>query len=168
MDTIQVDVKMQAKYIYDLLLFHTYSQLSGFLINVLGLAVIVLGGLMLGTDQIRLYQAFIYVLAGILFLSYTPFTLKQKAKKLMRSERYQEEIRYEFDQGGIHECFKNGLENTYAWDTVEKAIATPKDIAFYVGGTEALIVPKECFGTNFMPVMKLIVQNLTRDKIYIR
>ena len=49
-----------------------------------------------------------------------------------------------------------------------KKLLLPKDIAFYVGNDEALILPKEDFKENFMPVMKMIVQNVKRDKIYIR
>lgn len=38
---VYVKVRMKAEFIYDLLLFHTYSELSGFLVNLLGLAVII-------------------------------------------------------------------------------------------------------------------------------
>lgn len=162
-----VDVKMKAEYIYDLLLFHTYSKLSGFLINVLGLAVIITGGLMLGIDKIQLTQALLYVAAGILFLSYTPFTLKRRAKQLVKAPQYQSKIAYGFDETGIKEEVSDKV-NHYTWSQVEKAISTPKDIAFYVGKEEALILPKESFGENFFPVMKLIADNITRDKIYIR
>lgn len=164
---MKIIVKMKKEFIYDLLLFHTYSKFSGFLINVLGLAIILTGGLMLKIDEINLNQALLYVLAGIIFLSYTPFTLKMKAKKMMKEERYQSEIAYAFNEEGINEELL-GKTNNYAWSQVEKAISTPKDIAFYVGKEEALILPKESFGDNFMVVMKLIAENVTRDKIYIR
>lgn len=164
---MKIIVKMKNEFIYDLLLFHTYSKLSGFLINVLGLAVIITGGLLLGINEIKLSQAILYILAGFLFLSYTPFTLKMKAKQMMEEDRYQSEIAYAFNEEGINEELL-GKTNSYAWSQVEKAISTPKDIAFYVGKEEALIVPKESFGDNFMPVMKLIAENVTRDKIYIR
>ncbi|MDF2613767.1 MAG: hypothetical protein K0S71_1553 [Clostridia bacterium] len=164
---MKIIVKMKNEFIYDLLLFHTYSKFSGFLVNVLGLAIIITGGLLLGMDEIKLHQAIMYVLAGILFLSYTPFTLKMKAKKMMKEPRYESEIAYEFSEQGIDEEIL-GKTNSYTWSQVEKAISTPKDIAFYVGKEEALILPKESFGDHFMPVMKLIAENITRDKIYIR
>lgn len=86
---------------------------------------------------------------------------------MMKAPRYREEILYEFNGNGILEMVM-GKENSYLWSQVEKAISTPKDIAFYVGNEEALILPKESFGESFMPVMKLIAENVTRDKIYIR
>lgn len=162
-----VTVKMKSEFIYDLLLFHTYSKFSGFLINVLGLAVIITGGLMLGLDKIDLKQSLLYVAAGAMFLSYTPLLLKRRAKKLVKAPQYKNEIVYDFDENGIKEEISD-TTNCYAWSQVEKAISTPKNIAFYVGKEEALILPKENFGANFLPVMKLIAENLTRDKIYIR
>lgn len=77
---MKIKVKMKKEFLYDLLLFHTYSQFSGFLINVLGLAVIIAGGILLGMDKISLNKGIMYVVAGALFLSYTPFTLKSKPK----------------------------------------------------------------------------------------
>jgi hypothetical protein len=137
------------------------------MINVSGLGIIITGGLMLGMDKIQLIQALLYVAIGILFLSYTPFTLKRKAMKMIKAPQYQSEIAYGFNEEGIEEEML-GQVNHYSWSQVEKAISTPKDIAFYVGKEEALILPKESFGENFLPTMKLIAENVTRDRIYIR
>lgn len=163
---MKIIVKMKNEFIYDLLLFHTYSKFSGFLVNVLGLSVIITGGLLLGVDKIQVKQAIMYVFAGILFLSYTPFTLKRRAKQMIKAPQYHSEIIYEFNEDGINEEIL-GKINIYNWHQIEKAISTPKDIAFYVGKEDALILPKESFGDNFLPVMKLIAENVTRDKIYI-
>ena len=125
------------------------------------------GGILLGMDKIPVSRAVLYVIAGMLFLSYTPFVLKMRAKKMMKAPCYRQEISYVFSEQGISEQLQNH-ENSYSWSQVEKAISTPKDIAFYVGKEEALILPKESFGEHFMPVMKLIAEHVTRDKIYIR
>ncbi len=164
---IAVEVKMKAEYIYDLLLFHTYSKFSGFMINLVGLTVIIIGGWRLKGGEITLAQCFIYLLVAALILSFTPLTLKIRSKKMMKNPKYKNVIQYSFDGDGIEEVIGEA-NNSYAWNQVQKAIATPKDIAFYVGEDAALIVPKESFGESFMPVMKLIAENLTRDKIYIR
>lgn len=164
---VKIDVKMKAEYIYDLLLFHTYSKFSGFMVNVLGLAVLIIGGLSLGMGKMNMFQSVICIMAGVGVILYTPLNLKIKAKQLMKLGRYRNDISYEFSKNGIAENVSGNIIN-YEWSQVEKAIATPKDIAFYVGNDEALILPKEDFKENFMPVMKMVVQNVTRDKIYIR
>ncbi|MFA9466119.1 MAG: YcxB family protein [Velocimicrobium sp.] len=164
---MNIVVHMKKEFIYDLLLFHTYSRFSGFLINMLGLAVMITGGLLLGIDKISVLNAMLYIISGFMFLAYTPCQLMLRAKKMMKSSCYQNEILYEFNDIGILETV-SGKENHYSWERIEKAISTPKDIAFYVGKEEALILPKDSFGENFMPVMKMIAEHVTRDKIYIR
>ena len=164
---MKIEVTMRAEHIYDLLLFHTYSRLSGFLMNVLGLAVIVAGGILLSTNRIGVENALLYVGAGFLFLSCTPLSLYLKSRKMIAAPCYKERTVYTFfDQGFSTQNV--GVENSYSWSQVEKAVSTPKDIVFYVNKGEALILPKESFHDYFMPVMKLIAENLTRDKIYIR
>ncbi len=164
---VDINVKMKAEYIYDLLLFNTYSKFSGFLVNVLGLSVIIVGGLLLGTDKINVQNSLLYVFAGIGFLSYTPMQLKKRAKKLMEQEKYQNNMTYKFSDEGVLEIISD-KENTYTWDQFSKAISTPKDIAFYLNESEALVIPKVSFGENFMPVMKMIAKNMPIDKITIR
>lgn len=164
---IAVDVRMQAKFIYDLLLYHTYSKFSGFVVNLLGLAVIVMGGFSLRAGRISMAQCGLYLAAGLCVLGFTPLNLKIQSKKMMKAPKYNDVIRYEFDSQGIEEVIGDKV-NAYPWSHVKKATATPKNIAFYISDEAALIVPKESFGENFMPVMKLIAENMTRDRIYIR
>ncbi len=86
---------------------------------------------------------------------------------MIKAPKYNDVIRYEFDSQGIEEVVGDNV-NSYPWSKIKKASSTPKNIAFYVSDDSALIVPKESFGDNFMPVMKLIAENMTRDRIYIR
>jgi hypothetical protein len=163
---IAVDVKMKAQFIYDLLLYHTYSKFSGFVINLVGLSVIVMGGFSLRAGRITMGQCAIYIAAGLCVLAFTPLNLKIQSKKMMKAPKYSDVIRYNFDEQGIEEVIGDKI-NSYAWSHVKKATATPKNIAFYVTDDSALIVPKESFGDNFMPVMKLIAENMSRERIYI-
>lgn len=163
-----VNVKMKAAYIYDLLLFHMYSKFSGFLVNLLGLSVLIIGGMRLGKGDLTLMQAAFYVIGGLFILAYTPLTLKRQAKKMMGADKYQKDLMYCFDHEGIHETFDEEKKTSYTWDQVKKAIATPKTISFYISETDALIIPKESFGESFRPVMNLVVQHMTMDRIFIR
>ena len=164
---VYVKVRMKAEFIYDLLLFHTYSRLSGFLVNLLGLAVIITGGFLLRNQTIQLNQAFVYVAGGMMILLFTPINLRLQAARMMGQPRYDSEIQYGFDENGIEERLGEQVR-TYGWDRVQKAVSTPKDIAFYIEESSALVLPKESFGENFMPVMKLVASSLSRDRIYIR
>ena len=128
---VYVKVRMKAEFIYDLLLFHTYSRLSGFLVNLLGLAVIITGGFLLRNQTIQLCQAFVYIAVGVMILMFTPINLRLQAGRMMGQPRYDSEIQYGFDENGIEEKMGEQVR-TYGWNTVQKAVSTPKDIAFYI------------------------------------
>lgn len=164
---IYIQVKMKAEFIYDLLLFHTYSKLSGFLINLLGLSVIMAGGFLLKKGEINITQSLLYLTGGLFILCFTPINLRLQAKKMMSQSRYSYQIMYGFHKDGIEESIGKTI-NSYSWENVEKVISTPKDIAFYIKETSALVLPKESFGDEFIPVMNLIIHNIRRDRIFIR
>lgn len=165
---MKINVNMKKDFIYDLLLYDTYSKFSGFMVNILGFSIIIVGGLLLGIDKISLGQGVLYVFAGILFLSSIPFKLNRKASKILKSSPvYQSAILYHFDENGIEEEVFGNI-NHYKWEQIERAVSTPKNIAFYLENQNVLIIPKENFKENFMPVMKLISENIARNKIYIR
>lgn len=163
-----VNVKMKAAYIYDLLLFHMYSKFSGFLVNLLGLTVLIIGGLRLGKGDLTLLQAAFYLVGGFFILAYTPYTLKRQSKKMIKAEKYQHELVYSFDDEGIHEKLSEDKVTDISWNQVVKAISTPKTISFYITESEAMIIPKECFGDSFGPIMNLVIKHMTMDRIYIR
>ena len=165
---VYIAVKMREEYIFDLLLYHVYSKLSGFLMNILGLTIIMGGGFMLKAGSVNLSQALVYVLLGIGVLLYTPINLKIKARNAMKEKKYQDIIHYDFDDNGIKEKICDNKITCYKWNQVEKALATPKDIAFYLPNDHVLIVPKEQFKDDFVPVMQLVAKNMPYEKIYIR
>lgn len=162
-----IRVKMKSEYIYDMLLYHMYSQLSGFLINMTGLTLLIMGGMWLKSGKLTPVHAAGYLLMGVAVLIYTPFSLKAKANKMMKEPKYQEEIPYQFDCAGVLEQI-SGNEVRYEWSQVERAVATPKNIVFYMEGSTVLVFPKEFFQADFMAFVKLIVANMSREQVYIR
>lgn len=164
---ISICVKMKSEYIYDMLLFHMYSRLSGFLINMTGLAIIIIGGLWLRSGKLSLPEALGYVMCGIVVLIFTPLSLKIRANKIMKHPKYQSEIEYQFDNEGVMECL-SGQSNLYKWSQIERAVATPKDIVFYTQDAKALVFPKVSLQEDFMKLMKLIVCNMTSEQVHIR
>lgn len=162
-----IRVKMKSEYIFDMLLFHMYSRLSGFLINMVGLMIIMMGGFSLRSGKVTLMQALVYLLVGLSVLIYTPLSLKIRAKKLMKQPKYQSEIQYRFGQEGFAELIGEH-EISYSWSQVNRAVSTPKSIVFYMEDLTALIFPKVSLQEDFMDLMKLIVSNMTREQVYIR
>ena len=77
----KITVRMTKEYLYDFLLFHAYSKFSGFLINILGLAVAFMGVIMYTTNHTGVTGLVFYLIAAVIFLGGTPLQLKMRAAK---------------------------------------------------------------------------------------
>ncbi len=165
MEEIKLKVNMTEKALFDFLFYHTYSKFSGFMTNILGFSVIVLGLLMTVTGRTETIQLGYYVLAGIAFIGYTPFLLWRRAKKSVKQEKeYQEETEYVFGDEGI-ERKVNEERNLILWEEIEKIVPTPKTIGFYYEAEKALIIPKEDIQQDFVEIMQVISRHLPRYKV---
>ncbi|MCD8018594.1 MAG: YcxB family protein [Clostridiales bacterium] len=161
-------VTMDTSHIFDMLLYHMYSTFGGFLINVVGLTIIMIGGLRYFFHKMTLSMAIIYVVFGVLVLVSTPLSLWMRARNTMKLAKYQQPIHYSFDNDGIHETVQDGV-NHYSWSQVEKAVNTPKTISFYMEGNGSVLVfPKRDFDTTtFQSAMWYLSRNVVMGKIYI-
>ncbi|MCD8335261.1 MAG: YcxB family protein [Clostridiales bacterium] len=167
-DRAELDVNMNAKYIYDMLLYHMYSTLGGFMINIVGLTIIILGGMQLYFGRTTLWGAATYCAFGILLLVATPLSLRMRANNTMKQSKFQNDLHYGFDNSGIDETIGGGT-NHYGWNQVEKAVSTPKTISFYMEGNDSVLVfPKESFDNEtFQSAMWYLSHNVVMGKIYI-
>lgn len=180
---IMLNAKLNTEYIYDFTLHQTYSKLSGFLVNMSGLSVIIIAGLRLRSGHLSLNIALILVLIGIFILAYTPLSLFISAKKIVKNEGNRLNINYIFDKNGItreqvYDISPKAANNIdslgyrptlsiYRWQDLSKVISTPKTIAYFINDESAYIIPKKNFGNDFLSIMKLTFENMSRDKIYI-
>ena len=164
----KIKVQMSAEALFDFTLFHTYSKFSGFLTNVLGVAVIFMGIVMLLMDKATWSQLIIYIVAGMVFLAYTPLLIKYRAKRLVESkEEYKQQVEYLFNESGIT-ALRNEKSVCYLWDEIQKVVATPKTIGYYFEEDKAIIIPKNSFGNKFVPIMKIVATHIPQQRIKIR
>ena len=77
----KMTVNMTKEALYDFLLFHAYSKFSGFLVNILGLAVAFIVIFSYTTGRVSGIVAALYLVAAVIFLGGIPFQLKIRAKK---------------------------------------------------------------------------------------
>lgn len=162
-------VTMKDAFIYDMLLYHMYSTFGGFCMNLAGLTAMALGGLRYYFGQHSLNAAFGYIILGVFIVAFTPLNLKLRAKNTMKEEKYSGAICYRFSDSGIEETLCTGRMNHYSWSEVEKAVNTPKTIAFYMtGGARVLVFPKEDFdNVTFRDTMWFLSHHVVMGKIYI-
>lgn len=160
-----IDVTLREEFVYDFFLYHAYSKLSGFLTNILGFAIFILGvySYWMGSSDGKGLAFF--VVSAIVFLAATPLQLKWKARKAMKEAAWRETMHCTFTDGtGVQ--IKRGEETRfYGWEEVERAAVAPKTIILYIDGGEALIFPKESFGEKFGNIYQMIAVNLGRSRM---
>lgn len=161
---IKMTVHMTKEALYDFLLYHAYSKFSGFLMNILGFAVIFLGVLSYATGRTGGIGAAAYLAAAAGFIAYTPLLLRQRAKKQVEvNPEYRSQTEYTFsEEEGITAQWEGGSRHV-DWSQVQRAVVAPKTIGVYYGKDQALILPKKDFGDQFLPVYQMIVRHLARN-----
>ena len=156
-----ITVRMTKEALYDFFLYHAYSKLSGFLMNILGLAVFFLGVFSFAAGKISAVGCAVFVAASIGFLGYTPFLLSRKAKKAVLEEPvYRDPMEIVFTDRQGMTVRQNETETLYPWERILRASVTPKTIAVYVGPEEAVVIPKPDFGSQFGLCYQIIARNM--------
>ena len=164
----RMTVNMTKEALYDFLLFHAYSKFSGFLVNILGLAIVFMGIFSYTTGKVNGAGAALYLAAAVLFLGGTPIQLKMRAKKqVVINKEYNSPAEYTFSEAGIT-IRQNEESRTYEWDHIERAVVTPKTIGIYYAPECAMILPKQDFGDQFVPIFTIIATQLGQSKVRMR
>lgn len=160
----KMTVRMTKEALYDFLLYHAYSKFSGFLVNILGFAVIFLGVFSYATGRTKAGGAAFYLIAAVIFIGYMPVQLKIRAKKQVEvNPEYRETVEYEFsEEEGITARWESGSRHV-DWSDVQRAVVAPKTIGVYYGKDQALILPKQDFGDQFLPIYQMIVRHLAEN-----
>lgn len=160
----KITVHMTKEALYDFLLYHAYSKFSGFLINILGFAVIFLGVFSYATGRTKAFGVVFYLTAALLFIGYMPIQLKLRAKKQVEvNPEYKGPVEYIFsEEDGITAKWEGG-GRSIDWSEVTRAVVAPKTIGVYYGKEQALIFPKQDFGDEFLPIYQMIVRHLAAN-----
>lgn len=161
---IKMTVHMTKEALYDFLLYHAYSKFSGFLMNILGFAVIFLGVFEFATGRTGGAGVALYLAAGVVSIGYTPLLLKKRAKKQVQiNPEYKGSAEYTFsEEEGITAQWEGGSRHI-GWEEVQRAVVAPKTIGIYYGKDQALILPKQDFGEQFLPIYQVIVRHLAAN-----
>jgi hypothetical protein len=73
-------------------------------------------------------------------------------------------VDYSFSEEGII-MERPGVKTEFSWDDIERAVVTPKTIGIYYGNERAMILPKEDFGEQFVPIFTIIASQLGQSKV---
>lgn len=156
---VEFDVKMESGILYDYMMHHTFSSLSG-------LSGAVAGALLL----IAFYadRQIIFLIAGLVILIYQPWTLFLKSKQqMLNNPAFKKPLHYKLTEEGI-EVSQDGEVQNQKWEDMHKAVSTNNSIVVYTTPVNACIFPKKDLGENKYKVIEMISTHMPPKKVKIR
>lgn len=156
---LEFDVKMTPMAMYDYLLHHTYSGMSGIIGTVVGVFLIM---------AFIKTQYFIYLIAGVVIILYLPVTLFTRAnKQVQMTPAFKKPLHYKFTDEGIS-VSQDDAEEKQAWDTCVKAVSTRSNIILYTSRTTASIFPKKDLGEKKDALIAMISTHMPPKSVKIK
>lgn len=156
---VSFDVKMTPQILYDYLLYHTYTSLSGAIGTIVGALFVVwyfMGGKIL------------YLIAGLVILLYLPWTLFLRSKKqFLANPAFKEPIHYVLNDEGMT-ISQNEQCETVPWEQMYKAVSTQRSIILYTSPVNASIFPKKDLGEHIPALIEVLSTHMPPKKVKIR
>lgn len=163
--SVKFEVKMTEKYMFDFMLYHNYTHVSGLMTAIAGVLCLTVFVQKIMDGDVQ--SAVVWLMCSILFLVISPSSMKTKAKSQVNSEMFQKPLEYELTETGIV-VRQDEAETTIQWEEVTKAVSTNKSVILYLGRVRALVLPKECMGEQYEEAVKMIHTHMPPAKVKIR
>lgn len=156
---VELDVKIEAKDLYDYMLRHSYNSAAGIIGSCFGALMIVLAAM---TGQ------WMYLVFGVIMLLYLPWTLFIRSKQqILRNPSFQQPLHYMLDEQGI--TISQGEDAVqYPWEEMYKAVSTGRSIILYTSRINATIFPRKQMGDKSAAVIEMISTHMPPAKVKIR
>lgn len=156
---IEFDVKISANVLYDYMLRHTYSSLSGIMGTLVGALMLVL---------FASNRQPICLIIGVVILLYLPWTLFIKSRQqALGTPAFKKPLHYRLSDEGI-EVSQDETVEQMGWDGMVKAVSTINSIIVYTTPTNACIFPKKDLGDGKYKVIEIISTHMSPKKVKIR
>lgn len=155
---ININVRMRTKDMYDFLLRHSYSNVSGIIGVILSLCAFVY--LIMNYGDLSTAKILLLVFGSLLFTVINPIQLYMKAAQQVKlSPAFQEALVYSITDKGVS-VKQGGQKVEVKWDEVVKAIETKRNILIYTSNVTAFILPKDMMEGNTNTLRELIKQKI--------
>lgn len=156
---VEFDVKMETGILYDYLMHHTFTSLSGLLGAVVGALLLV---------AFYADRQLVFLVGGLIILIYQPWTLFLRAKKqMLTNPGFKKPLHYKLTEEGI-EVSQDGETQEQKWADMYKAISTNSSIVVYTTSINACIFPKKDLGENKYKVIEMISTHMPPNKVKIK
>ena len=156
---IEFDVKITSNVLYDYMLRHTYSSLSGIMGSVVGVLMLIL--------FVSNRQPVCLIIAVVILL-YLPWTLFLKSRQqALNTPAFKKPLHYRLTDEGI-EVSQDDTTEQMGWDGMVKAVSTMNSVIVYTTKTNACIFPKGDLGDKKYKVIEIISTHMPPGKVKIK
>lgn len=156
---IEFDVQIKARDLYDYMLRHTYSGLSGILGTIVGILLIV---------NFLVNGGFISVILGVIIIAYLPWTLLLKAQhQITANPTFQKPLHFKLTDTGV-EISQGETTQQQAWPDMYKAVSTHNSIILYTSKINASIFPRRDLEEKTPAVIEIISTHMPPKKVNIK
>lgn len=156
---IEFDVKVTPNILYDYMLHHTYSSISGLTGSLVGVLMLIL---------FASNRQPICLIIGVVILLYLPWTLFIKSRQqALNTPAFKKPLHYRLSEEGI-EVSQDDTTEQLGWDGMYKAVSTTHSIVVYTTRTSACIFPKKDLGESKYKVIEIISTHMPPRKVKIR
>lgn len=156
---LELDVKIEAKDLYDYMMAHTYNSGAGILGSCFGALMIIVG---------VINTRWIFIICGVVLLLYLPWTLFLKSKQqILNNPAFKESLHYVLNEEGITVSQGETLQSQ-SWENMYKATSTAKSIIVYTSPVNATIIPRRVLGENTGRCIEIISTHMPPKKVKIR
>lgn len=148
----EFEIKITRKAMYRFLMYHAYHSFSGIFSIVAGAALLIYYGINRGNGG----NTWLYLLFGVLFLVYQPWTLYLNAvKQVGLNPVFKKPLLYRVSREGIEVCQEESA-NQIGWDKVQKIRESAGSIFVYTGKKNAFIWIRSQMGDQEETVRRLM------------
>ena len=156
---LELDVKITANDLFDYMMYHTYTGMSGIVGTVCGIFMILV--------FLKGYGIW-WLAGGAVILLYLPGSLFMRSRRqYLSNPAFKEALHYTFDDEGVT-ISQNDTHESQSWDNIYKAVSTPGCIVLYTSRVNASLFPKRDLGDNKEALIRMISTHMDPKKVKIR
>ncbi len=156
---LEFDVRITPGVLYDYMLFHTYTSVSGLIGSVVGALLVVTFFMGYGV---------LFLIAGAVILAYLPWTLFIRSRQqYLSNPAFKNPLHYQMNEEGVS-VSQNGEVQSQKWESMYRAVSTPRSLILYTSPVNASIFPKKDLGEKAAGVTRMISTHMPPKKVRIR
>lgn len=160
---VEFDITLTSKDMYRFNLYQTYSGFHGWFSIVVSVIIFAVAGLTFG--ELETTYTVLYIVFGIIFLIYPPFSLYLNSKRSLKaSEVLTKPLHYEVGETGFT-VSQNGESAVLLWEQIYKMVATKKLVLVYSNRTNAYVIPREQLGGQYMALSEISNKKLPKYRV---